>query len=429
MPKLDEVDYMADFDNLYSKMDDFEKFFKSGEVCYSMLRYIPGLAKIGYQGQLYSTETERKYAHDTYKNKKVRQFNVQLTKGHYTNFQNVYLCFPLKFKLAADNNSNLVATTVTVNNLFAHWIKKIDIKRYGDDILILPRTNMVDIYRYSDELLKHMPKKALKTILKSFLCSKKPVVIWVCGYRRPQRTNDANTANRMDENLTDRIAKFADQLQNEFIYRISPNFQCDVDLVNQCFKFSTKYILTLETGMQKLFETNANQANSLLPISVDASVICTSVPYIQYEQFQLDDNFKTYLDGTLKSEHVLRTAIKPTSYQKSYELELGTQSRVIDFTEANKQFNFFPISLVDDNSDQHRTIYNSYNVERARKDIKSIMLENASNMYSTFNSVKFDNQDSHNQFLIYSQFVAWYCKGSSIAPLFFRNCLPKTNTL
>ena len=181
--------------------------------------------------------------------------------------------------------------------------------------------------------------------------------------------------------------------------------------------------------MQKLFETNANQANSLLPISVDASVICTSVPYIQYEQFQLDDNFKTYLDGTLKSEHVLRTAIKPTSYQKSYELELGTQSRVIDFTGANKQFNFFPISLVDDNSDQHRTIYNSYNVERARKDIKSIMLENASNMYSTFNSVKFDNQDSHNQFLIYSQFVAWYCKGSSIAPLFFRNCLPKTNTL
>ena len=126
-------------------MDDSEKFFKSGEICYSMLRHIPGLAKIGYQGQLYSTETERIYADDTYKNKKVREFNVQLTKGHYTNFQNIYLCFPLKFKSVADNNSNLAATTVTVNNLFAHWVKEIHIKRYGDDILILPLTWSISI--------------------------------------------------------------------------------------------------------------------------------------------------------------------------------------------------------------------------------------------------------------------------------------------
>ena len=84
--------------------------------------------KIGYQGQLYLRETKRKYVDDTYKNKKVIEFNVQLTKGHYTNFQNVHLCFLLKFKLAADNNNNLAATTVTVNNFFTHWIKEIDIK-------------------------------------------------------------------------------------------------------------------------------------------------------------------------------------------------------------------------------------------------------------------------------------------------------------
>ena len=38
MPKVDEVDYTADFDNLYSKINDFEKFFKSGKISYSMLR-------------------------------------------------------------------------------------------------------------------------------------------------------------------------------------------------------------------------------------------------------------------------------------------------------------------------------------------------------------------------------------------------------
>ena len=146
-------------------------------------------------------------------------------------------------------------------------------------------------------------------------------------------------------------------------------------------------------------------------------LIITSAHYIQYEQFQLDDNFKTYLEEMLQSEHVLRTRIKPTPYQESYELIVGTQSRVIDFTGENKQFSFFTILLVDDNSDQHRSIYDSYNLERASKNIKSITLENASNTYSTFNSVKFDTEDLQDQFLLYSQIAAWYCKGSNITPL------------
>ena len=37
-------------------------------------------------------------------------------------------------------------------------------------------------------------------------------------------------------------------------------------------------------------------------------------------------------------------------------------------------------------------------------------------MYNSFNSIKFDTSDSHDKFLLYSQFVSWYCKGSSIAP-------------
>ena len=82
MAKVYKVDYPADFDNLYSKMDDFGKFFRIGKVSYNMLIYLPGLAKVGYQGQIHSTETKRKYADDTYKNKKVIEFNVQLAKGH-----------------------------------------------------------------------------------------------------------------------------------------------------------------------------------------------------------------------------------------------------------------------------------------------------------------------------------------------------------
>ena len=84
----------------------------------------------------------------------------------------------------------------------------------------------------------------------------------------------------------------------------------------------------------------------------------------------MDGNFKTYLEGTMQSEQVLRTGIKPTPYQKSFELINGTESRVVDFTGANKQFSFFAISLVYDKSDQHRNICNSYNAELASIKIK-----------------------------------------------------------
>ena len=68
-------------------------------------------------------------------------------------------------------------------------------------------------------------------------------------------------------------------------------------------------------------------------------------------------------------------------------------------------------------SDQHRSSYDSYNVEFASTKIKSITLENASNTYSTFNSKKFDPGNPHDKYLLYNQIVEWCCKGSSIVPL------------
>ena len=78
----------------------------------------------------------------------------------------------MKIKSAADNNNDIAAGVITVNNFFAYLIKEIYIKWYGD-ILILPLTYKVSIYRYSDEMLKHMPEKALKTIENDLLYSKK----------------------------------------------------------------------------------------------------------------------------------------------------------------------------------------------------------------------------------------------------------------
>ena len=45
----------------------------------------------------------------------------------------MHISFPLKFKSADDNDNNLAARTIPVNNFFVHWIKEIDIGRYGED--------------------------------------------------------------------------------------------------------------------------------------------------------------------------------------------------------------------------------------------------------------------------------------------------------
>ena len=54
-------------------------------------------------------------------------------------------------------------------------MKELDIKRYGDDIPILPLTNTVEIYKYSDAILKDMKNDALKTVQNDLLYANKKV--------------------------------------------------------------------------------------------------------------------------------------------------------------------------------------------------------------------------------------------------------------
>ena len=97
------------------------------------------------------------------------------------------------------------------------------------------------------------------------------------------------------------------------------------------------------------------------------------------------------------SENLLRTSIRKTPLQKSYELVAGTQSKTITFNNKFKQFSFLEISLVFDRSDHHLSIYNSCNSEVAATKIKAIKLQNALNTYSEFNTVKFNVEDEEDQ--------------------------------
>ena len=89
--------------------------------------------------------------------------------------------------------------------------------------------------------------------------------------------------------------------------------------------------------------------------------------------------------------------------------------------------------LVFDRSDKHLSIYDSYNAEVAATQIKSIKLQNASNTYSEFNTVKFDLEDEEDRYTLYNTFVTWVTRGSSIVPEInymnneIRQELPKRN--
>ena len=412
------VDYTAQFDGLVKKADNLQNFIEKGQAEGPLIRYLPGIAKPLYQGQIKGTIEKRAYADDTYKDLKTAEFNIQLSSNQYMNFHNVHLVFPMKIKKSTNVANNLTATDITVNNFFAHWIKEIDIKRLGDDTPILPTTNTVEIYKYSDAILKHIPKNALAVIQNDLLYSKKKVKLPDDEDRRKKHTAAGGDATeRTDDNIDDRIQKFRTQLQNTYYYRIPLKYICGIGYINTPIKFNTKWRLTFETNMSRLFESKTNLANDAdYPDTADAKIILDSAPYLLFHQFSLEDTYRAYFEGAMISNQILRTGLKFSPYQKSYELVAGAQSKTFTFTNAFKQFAFLEFSLVFDKSDQHLNIYDSYNAETAATSIKYIKLQNASNTYSEFNTIKFNLEDEEDRFVLYNAFVAWVTKGSSIVP-------------
>ena len=415
---VESVDFGTQFNGLVKKADNLQNFIEKGEAEGGLIRYLPGLALPLYQGQIRSTIEKKAFADDTYKDLKTAEFTIHLSANQYMNFHNVHLVFPLKIKKKTNTANNIAASGTTVNNFFAHWIKEIDIKRLGDDTPILPTSNTVEIYKYSDAILKHILADALKVIQDDLLYSRKQVKLPDGEDRRKTHTpTNGDATERTDDNLDERIKNFNNQFKNTYYYRIPLQYICDIGYVNTPIKFNTKWRLTFETNAAKLFESNANLAdNAAVPTSFDAKIILDSTPYLLYQQFELEDTYRAYFEGGMISNQILRTGLKLSPYQKSYELVKGSQSKTITFTNAFKQFEFLEFSLVYDKSDQHLTTYDSYNAETAAIGIQYIRLQNASNTYSEFNSIKFDLTDEEDRYILYNALVAWETKGSSIVP-------------
>ena len=107
--------------------------------------------------------------------------------------------------------------------------------------------------------------------------------------------------------------------------------------------------------MEKLFESRkALAANAAIP-EVDAEIIFTRVPFIQYEQILLDKNFRQHLETILILKKILRMGAQKTLIQKTYKIQKGSDSLNVEFLDANRQFDWTKISIVPDKSDKRTT--------------------------------------------------------------------------
>ena len=65
--------------------------------------------------------------------------------------------------------------------------------------------------------------------------------------------------------------------------------------------------------------------------------------------------------------------------------------------------------IVYDNSYQHSTIYDSYDVELAAKLIKIIKFENTSSTYSLTKKLSYDLEKEEDKYQLYSMLAAFTC--------------------
>ena len=201
--------------------------------------YIPGMLVLVFQGMIEKIMTIEQPVDATYFDTEILDFELILDNKYYTNLKSLHLCFPIRFKKLSNITHNLDADIYPVNSFFAHWIREIDIMKYRTNKSIIPTTTPKEIYRYSDSMLKHLPRNALKMIEKDLLYSKKSVIIPGNEDRRSHNNN--NEAFRIDDNLEDREDKFAAQIGSKYFYRIPLKYFCNLGKINFPTKTDLKF--------------------------------------------------------------------------------------------------------------------------------------------------------------------------------------------
>ena len=132
--------------NMIGKADKVRGFLKTGKADGDLSRYFPNILRITRQLQGAGELTTKAYASVTFSDKKQLEFTPDLSANTDTNYSTMEICLPLKFTKKSNKAQKMDAQKMTVNNFLGHWFTDIDIRRYSDDMRILPTNNSIDIY-------------------------------------------------------------------------------------------------------------------------------------------------------------------------------------------------------------------------------------------------------------------------------------------
>ena len=166
----------SDFDAAREKVEKLNMLIDRGEYGADVARYIPGTLELVYQRMLDKIKTMEQPAHPSYKDKETFHFHLLLGKNHYTNLNSLHICFPIRFQKVTNAAAAIDGTLAPVNNFFDHWVKEIDITKYGTNKQLIPTFTPQEIYQYSDAMPKHLLEKNLRKLRNIFCLAKSKLI-------------------------------------------------------------------------------------------------------------------------------------------------------------------------------------------------------------------------------------------------------------
>ena len=122
------------------------------------------------------------------------------------NSNSVHLCSPVKIFFKKVKTTIIDGNMITVNWFLSHCIKEIEeVGKYEENLRIAP-SSTVNVYRYSDIMLKYMLQNLLKTFEKMhFFWEREQVPLFWNSDRGSQHISSRTATQRRDANLIDKI--------------------------------------------------------------------------------------------------------------------------------------------------------------------------------------------------------------------------------
>ena len=137
-PPIDKT--VSDSDNANLKVNKIWRLIEGVIYDADIARYIPGILDLVFQGMIEKIMTTEQPVDTKYSDREILHFELILDNNYYTNLKSLRLCFPIKFRKLSNATHNLDADIYPVNSFFAHWIREIDITRYGTNKSLITTT-------------------------------------------------------------------------------------------------------------------------------------------------------------------------------------------------------------------------------------------------------------------------------------------------